>query len=254
MAPRLLKEDLILIPGEGCVGMSGCQAMCTVFDILSIQKSETMNSPRKTAVYTGQSFHAVFDHLMHKVKQNKWTFFLQHAKDTALHVFDMLWAETSMLDTLLVPLMVGTKGSQHYVLMVLTKDKPWEIGVADPLGAGVNHTKGHYENAAKLVYEFWIAECAEDMTRALVESQGGVTVTSLLNTQTTLMEHQQGGTNHCYAFVMFYIQELLLEGRTLSAVMSDCRCTTVFMQQMYRPFIHNVLQLYAAVTRNKREQ
>jgi hypothetical protein len=33
--------------------------------------------------------------------------------------------------------MVGTKGSQHYVLIILTKDKPWEIGVADPLGAGV---------------------------------------------------------------------------------------------------------------------
>ena len=254
MPPELLKEDLILIPGEGCVGMSGCQAMCTVFDILSSQKSATMNSQRKMAVYTGNSFHSAFDHLINNVEQKKWTFFLQNAKDTALHVFNMLWAETSMLDTLLVPLMVGTKGSQHYVLMVLTKDKPWEIGVADPLGAGVNHTKGHYENAAKLVYEFWIAECAEDMTRALVESQGGVTVTSLLNTQTTLMEHQQGGTNHCYAFVMFYIQELLVEGRTLSAVMSDCRCTTVFMQQMYRPFIHNVLQQYTAATRNKREQ
>jgi hypothetical protein len=200
------------------------------------------------AVYTGNSFHSAFDHLMNNVEQNQWTFFLQNAKDTALHVSNMLWAETSMMDTLLVPLMVGTKGSQHYVLMVLTKEKPWEIGVADPLGAGVNHTKGHYENAAKLVYDFWIAECAEDMTRALVESQGGVTVTSLLNTQTTFMGYQQGGTNHCYAFVMFYIQEFLVEGRTLSAVMSDHRCTTVLMQQMYRPFIDNVLQQYAAAT------
>ena len=78
MPPELLKEDLVLIRGEGCVGMSGCQAMCTVFDILSIQKSEVMNSPRKTAVYTGLSFHAVFDHLMNKVGQRKLTFLLQH--------------------------------------------------------------------------------------------------------------------------------------------------------------------------------